>query len=397
MGKLNIFVITLAGSNPVYFAGSNIEGNVIVELSEPKKIQGISIVLSGQAYVHWTEQYSTDSGRSSYTEHYSDSETIFNNIMIQLWGDGKQSQNLVAGRYEFPFKFQFPSDVVLPTSYEGYNGYIRYALTATMSRSWKHNHTTKKAITVNEIIDINTCRLVTPLSRSNEKTVCCLCCASGPISLSVTTDRGGYCSGESIAISTEAENHSNTRVTAVQATLKQVVVYYAQRHSHSSTKVIERIQGPGIEAGGISNWSNELLPIPATVPSICCRILKLSYVLHLTVAFLYSLDLHVAIPITIENVPFRGGQPATNSYPPVGNPPVQTSYPPEGSPYPPPNVNAPPATGNPYPPPIGTPYPSSAYNYSAAYPPVYGFVTDYQFAPPPSYSEAVAKVKGGDN
>ena len=137
-----------------------------------------------------------------------------------------------------------------------------------------------------------------------------------------------------------------------------------------STKVIERIPGPGIEAGGMSNWSNELLPIPATVPSICCRILKLSYVLHLTLALRYSLDLHVAIPITIGNMPFRGGQPATNSYPPVGNPPVQTSYPPEGSPYPPPDVNAPPATSNPYPPPIGTPYPSSAYNYSAAYPPV---------------------------
>ncbi|XP_065905136.1 arrestin domain-containing protein 3-like [Dysidea avara] len=410
MGKPKIFVITLAGNNPVYFAGSNIDGNITLELSEPKKMQGISIVLSGLAYVHWTEQRTTGSGDNRRTEtvHYSDSETILNPVSIQLWGNGKDSQELAAGRYEFPFKFQLPSNLVLPTSYESHTGYIRYALTSTISRSWKFNHTTKRAITVNEIVDINTPQLATQLSSSNEKTLCCLCCASGPISLSVTTDRGGYCSGESIAISTEAENHSNRRVTAVRASLKRIVVYYARGHSRAFTNVVQRIEGPGIEAGGTSNWSNELLPIPATVPCIgSCRILNLSYVLNVTLALPRAIDLHVTIPVTIGNVPFRGGESAASSYPPVGGPPAQSSYPPPaaGGAYLPP-------AENPYPPP-GTAYPPPIVNYSAAYPPVYigddnytmgeiqyapvyGFVTDYRFAPPPSYSEAVVKVQGGE-
>ena len=66
-----------------------------------------------------------------------------------------------------------------------------------------------------EIVDINTAQLTAPLSSSNEKTLCCLFCASGPLALSVSIDRGGYCPGESIAISTAAENHSNRRITAV--------------------------------------------------------------------------------------------------------------------------------------------------------------------------------------
>jgi len=388
MGRPKIFLINLVGNNPVYFPGSNIEGNVTLELSEPKKMQGISIVLSGQAYVHWTEQrtHDTEGGeRRTETIHHSDSETILNSLMIQLWGDGKHSQELAAGRYSFPFKYQLPSNLVLPTSYESETGFIRYSLTATISRSWKFNHTTKRAITINEIVDINTPQLTARLSSSNEKTLCCLCCASGPISLSVTTDRGGYCSGESIAISTEAENHSNRRITVVQATLKQIVVYYARGHSHTSVNVIQKVQGPGIEAGGTSNWSNELLPIPATVPCIdSCRILKLSYILQVTLAIPRSSDLNVTIPIKIGNVPFRRAQPGTN-------PPPQANYPPPNNPYPPP-------AGNAYPPPNNPP---PVYNYSAAYPPVnigddqytmgetqyapvYGFVTDYRFVPPPS-------------
>ena len=219
----------------------------------------------------------------------------------------------------------------------------------------------------------------------NEKTLCCLCCASGPISLSVITDRGGYCPGESIAISTEAENHSNRRITVVQATLKQTVVYYARGYSHTNTNVIQEVQGPGIEAGGTSTWSNELLHIPATVSCIgSCWILKLSYILQLVV-LISMLPFHLPLEMC-----HLEGQPVINpqaNYPPANNP----YPPPTGNTYPPPN--GPPPTSNPYPPPV--------YNYSAAHPPVnigddnytmgetqyapvYGFVTDYQFVLPPS-------------
>ena len=400
MGKPKVFAISLSGNNVVYFAGSNVEGSVLLELSEPKKAQGISITFSGKAFVHWSERRTTGSGDNRRTEtvHYSDTQTIFNDVFMQLWGNGKDSQELGAGRYEFPFKFQFPSDLVLPTSFESPNGYIRYSLLARIKRSWKFDHTTTRAITVNEVVDINTSQLTAPLSNSNEKTLCCLCCTSGPISLSVTIDRGGYCPGESIAISTAAENHSSRRITAVQATLKQTVFYYARGHRHQRSKVIQRVESPGLEAGSLSNWSNELLPIPTTVPSInSCRILNVSYALIVTLDIPRAINLHVTIPVTIGNVPFKGSEsvyPQVESYEPV------TSF------MPPPSV--PPPAINPYFPQDG------GFNYSAAYPPVnigldshtmgdtqyapvYGFVTDYQFAPRSTNFQAVVEVKGGEN
>ena len=48
MGKLKLFDINLSGSDLVYFSGSNVNGSVLLELSEPKKTKGISIVLSGR-------------------------------------------------------------------------------------------------------------------------------------------------------------------------------------------------------------------------------------------------------------------------------------------------------------------------------------------------------------
>ena len=441
MGRPTLFTITLSGNNVVYFAGSNIEGKVVLELAEQKKVQGISIMLSAKAYVHYTKHESegTGSDRESYTVYYADTQNIFNDVIIPLWGDGRTSQQIAAGKYEFPFKFQLPSDMVLPTSFESKHGYIRYSLTSRMQRPWKFDHVATRAITVNEVIDINTTRLLAPLSNSNEKTVCCLCCASGPISLAVTIDRAGYCPGESIAISVMTENYSSRKITAIRATLKRTVVYHGKyqrhtvsglgrhhdhhghhhghHHSHNrhhhfhgirdlaESKIIQRIQGPGIEAGGTSNWNNELLPIPAVVPTISnsCRILSLSYTLTVTLDIPNAIDLHVTIPLTIGNVPFKGSVHSGNTnaaYPPTESYQPVNSFPASSAPH------------NAYMPPPCLPQ-DGGFNYSTAYPPVnvgldnytmgetqyapvYGFVTDYQFAPPSSNFEAVVTVQGGE-
>ena len=401
MGKPKLFVINLSGNNLVYFAGSSVNGSVLLELSEPIKTKEVSIVLSGKAYVHWREENRMGMSGNRTVLIDDTAQIIFNDRLIQLWGNGRDSQELAAGRYEFPFNFQLPSNGVLPKSFVSEIGYIRYSLLARIHRQspeFKRVHTIRRGdyitvirdITVDEIVDINTAQLTTPLLRSNEKTFCCLCCTCGPISLSAKTDRGGYCPGESIAISTEVENHSNRRITCVRATLKQEVVYYAGGYSRASVKIIQRTEGPRIELGATSNWS---IPIPAAVPSISrCRILKLSYVLTITLDIPDEInDLHVAIPITIGNVPFRAqGEQSTS----VGYRVSQNLPPPPSAP--------------PYPPVDSS---DESFNYSTASPPVnigldndtmgetqfapvHGFITDYQFAPPPSYAEATAKVKG---
>ena len=393
MKKPKAFLISLSGNTSVYYAKSIVEGSVLLELTEPEKTEGILLVFSGKAHVEWTEHRS----RGSNLVTVSDTKTVAKEVFIHLWGNGRDVQELAAGNYEFPFKFQLP-DKLLPTSFESDKGYIRYSLFAMIKRSWIFDYITTTAITVHEIIDINKARLTTPLSRSVEKTLFCLCCASGPLFLSVEIDRGGYCPGESIAISTEAKNHTNRRVTGVQATLKQLVDYNAAGHHFSFWpwhKVIQRIEGPGIGPGSSSNWSNKLLPIPATVPTInSCRIINLSYELTVTINISSATDLHISLPIIIGNVPFEGGGSAPVSAitaavsysPPAETDPCTSSgssfkY---SSVHPPVNIN----------PPIRL---DRYIMGETLYAPVYVFVTDYQFAPPSSRHAKRVAIQSGKN
>jgi len=66
---------------------------------------------------------------------------------------------------------------------------------------------------------MNMPKLLHRLSGSQEKTTCFI---SGSTSLTVQTDRSGYCPGESIAITVEVENPSST-TRNVRAMLKQKI------------------------------------------------------------------------------------------------------------------------------------------------------------------------------
>ena len=157
----------------------------------------------------------------------------------------------------------------------------------------------------------------------------------------------------------EVENYSNKRITTVEAYLKKIEVYNARGKCHVRNEIIQRIEGPGIQPNASSNWSNELLPIPATVPSInCCSHINLSYALTVTLNIVGAINLKVSLPITIGNVPFRGGETTKD-----GN----STYPA--------SQNALSVSSAPNPPPFTDPYApvgltNGSFSYSPAYPPV---------------------------
>ena len=61
-----------------------------------------------------------------------------------------------------------------------------------------------------------------PSRGDTEKTVCCLCCASGPIKVSAQTDKGGYVPGETIWVTGSCDNNSRRNIHSVAAQLVQV-------------------------------------------------------------------------------------------------------------------------------------------------------------------------------
>ena len=69
--------------------------------------------------------------------------------------DPSNAPELCGGFHAFSFEFTLP-DQYLPFSYESRYGYVRYFITATIHKPWKHDHVTKRAFTVlGEALDLN--------------------------------------------------------------------------------------------------------------------------------------------------------------------------------------------------------------------------------------------------
>ncbi|XP_035658878.1 arrestin domain-containing protein 3-like [Branchiostoma floridae] len=369
MGKLREFSIQLANNTDVFMPGQWITGQVTVDLNDEMKMRGIRLKFQGKGHVGWTETHRVGSGEHARTEHrhYRADETYFNQE-VTLFGkaSGQSGDNptLGAGHHVYPFQYQLPLQG-LPTSFEGSNGYIRYSVRGTIDKPWKFDHTTKRAFTVLDMVDLNQePNAMTPLTGQQSKTLCCLCCASGPIELQVQADRSAYCPGESIIIRGSVENNSSSKITKVTAKLKQDVVFHAH-HPHQKTrhvtKILGDVDGSGCEEGGSVDL-NITLPVPAIPPSSLrsCSIIDLSYTLDVSAHFggaHTSLDL--TFPILVGSIPLRSIYPVAPAFPP---PSVAPGFDPA---FPPPNPGAypPPNPGAVYPPPAGP---------DAAYPPVTG-------------------------
>lgn len=86
------------------------------------------------------------------------------------------------------------------------------------------------AFTVISPVDLNqNPRVKEPFKLNLEKSFCCFCCRSGPLSLVVQLPVTGYVSGQTIPILAECDNASNVKVNAVKFILRKVVSFVCCR------------------------------------------------------------------------------------------------------------------------------------------------------------------------
>ena len=311
--KLKSFRINLHNERQAYSAGSEIEGSVFIELSKDMvPVKSIIIQLNGVSSVQWSE--GNGDGRSVY----KNSDGICR-LAWTIWrNEGTYQQQasstgLPAGQHQFPFKIQIPADLALPTSFKGPFGAIQYSLIAgiTKSQEGKLKHTTSRELIVSKIINANISHLMRPLSTFHHKMVRSSWCNYGSASLSVTINKGSYYPGEFIVFSVKVENQSSKQVTAIHVSLVQIVTYCGRaliEHYKKSRNIIQTVQGSGIPAGNTGYWSNGLLPVPATYPTIHSNIIMLSHVMDVTVDFHGANSISVQIPVTIGTTPQLGEQ-----------------------------------------------------------------------------------------
>ncbi|GFR67350.1 arrestin domain-containing protein 3 [Elysia marginata] len=287
MGKLSLFTISFSNPNGVFYAGTMIEGYVTIDLKDSMEMRGIHLTFEGKAQVHWTETESTGTGENSETRtvSYSASEKYFDQdvLLHGIWSSqGRSTTKLPQGRHTFPFQFLIPPN--LPSSFEGTDGQIRYMIRCKIDKPWKFDHKTKRAFTIISILDLNSdARYSQRLQGVKEKRLCCLCCKSGPISVSFHVDRTGYVPGEVIRPTAEISNGSNRSINKSYVELRMVTKFYAEGSTRTSSTVVGRLTRPSISAHSEDIWSGEeAIVIPPLPPSFLlgCKIIDISYILQ---------------------------------------------------------------------------------------------------------------------
>ena len=313
------FLIKLDNGDKPFFHGQSINGKVVLHCRKKKQVHTIHLTLVGRAYVQWNERTETiyaapgdvmgnsTGSRNLGCETFT-AEELYCNFRVKLWGEeGRGSQRLEAGNYEFPFSLQLPSSP-MPSSYEGSFGNIQYWLEARLDRPWKFDYVTKITLTLLERVDLNVYRekLIRPLRFEEQKTIYYrLRSESGPVSLAVSIDRGGYCAGENILVTARVENNSNMTVGKLQAKLMCMVNYYARDETKYHEAEVRQMRVTSIGSGQTFDWNHKPLPIPACPPtSTTCGSIHIKYVLRVTLVLPFTNNIVANFPITIGTVPF---------------------------------------------------------------------------------------------
>ena len=146
------------------------------------------------------------------------------------------------------------------------------------------------------------------MAGTDEKTICCLCCASGPITIEAKTDRAAYCPGNAIAITAKFANNSSKEVKPY-VKLKQTRIFRAQGRVRSTVQYFElepllpeKESETQLNETSSLSWDSKLFKMPHCFPSLNCGIIEVVYYLEVGLDIPFAFDLSVYLPIVVGTV-----------------------------------------------------------------------------------------------
>ncbi|VDP32881.1 unnamed protein product [Soboliphyme baturini] len=110
MGKVKRFEVLFDNGVGAFYAGTQVSGKVLLELSDSIKVYGETSITS-------------------------------------------RSEVVSSGIHEFQFSFSIPQNI--PSSFESDLGHVRYWCRASLHRPWTPDQTVKKAFSVVGVLDLN--------------------------------------------------------------------------------------------------------------------------------------------------------------------------------------------------------------------------------------------------
>ncbi|XP_077295998.1 arrestin domain-containing protein 2-like isoform X2 [Arctopsyche grandis] len=293
--------------------------------------------ISGKAHCSWTE--SRGSGKHRRTVRYSGHQQYFttlNNLMAEQHMQTGTS-DLTAGDHKFNFAIILPSD--LPSSCEGYYGYVRYTAKITLKRSFKMDLCYKTLFTVVSHIDLNGMpSLKLPILNETKKNFYFFCAKKGTLYMTIQMPFSGFVSGQYIPLTCNLKNDSKVKIECVKAGLIKTIEYTATSpltKTKTETLKVARRVSDGVGRGEEKTVDLSLY-VPALPPSsfMTSYVIEVKYELIITavVSGMHS-DLKSTIPVTIGTVPIRTNyqttiEQSTSSYDPSAPPAYNELMPP---------------------------------------------------------------------
>ncbi|GLH04435.1 uncharacterized protein GBIM_10148 [Gryllus bimaculatus] len=292
MSVMQSFQINFDNPQCTYFGGEMVTGRLHIRLDRSTRTRGIELKFRGEARVYWEKKIKEkdEEGNSLMSiEEHTSHELYFDTPFYVLGGPYILLQ---PGEHIYNFNMQLPS--VLPSSFEGKLGYIRYTLLATLIQDMHANMVAKSAFTVLCPLDLNREQNVkNPVMISDDKFLCCCCCKSGPITCALSLPATGFAPGQEIPFSLEKETETE------------------------STKVVQMVLN-GVASNDKYSWT-ERLEVPSLPPSYLkhCTIIDIAYSLEVEVKIsgLHK-NMFIRVPIVIGTVPLAtqasnssGGRP----------------------------------------------------------------------------------------
>uniref|UniRef100_A0A672MAL2 Arrestin domain containing 4 n=1 Tax=Sinocyclocheilus grahami TaxID=75366 RepID=A0A672MAL2_SINGR len=270
-----------------YCSGEVVSGHVSLKLSEATTVKIIKVLLKGYAQVSWMHKRSLCSEEKKCL---SLSKTLVPTA-------GPQNIILDSGTYEIPFDLQLPQSPLV-SSFSGKHGRVYFMVQAVLKRPFHKSQCVCRELCIISHIDVNLL-LQSQVSQTCKKMVGCWIFTSGPISLTVSLDRQGYCNGESIPIYALIENRSS-RLVVPKAVVYQIQTYTAKGKTKRIKQVVASARGNIVPSDTSSRWNGKALKIPPISPSILnSDILRVEYLLAVIVQIPGTKNLEVQFPVVI--------------------------------------------------------------------------------------------------
>ncbi len=297
-------------SGHTYFPGAEVNGDVSVRVSEPRKFKSIQVSLVGNGYVGVD---ATDVEET--TSLVADEKYV--NLSEVLWKrEDTPSGKLPAGEHVFRFGFTLPRRI--PPSFCDKKGLIHYFLEARISTGRiRHDYVAKTPFQVAAIVDVNSCpRLQMPVCKEKKEVYHSFMCGSTPITVSVGLPRRGYCIGEIVPVSVMVENGSNRRLVVKAALIRTVTYdttgfYFLCKSTLASSSI-------DVQKRSSTPWNPANLKIPLSEPGalLYSKIIKIVYSIEIETSVVFSLThLSVAVPLTVGNVALQESFPSAGQWP----------------------------------------------------------------------------------